>query len=41
MLFDDARETGQPEVLRRWAAEFCLTVEWRETRVSRVVVRHR
>jgi predicted O-methyltransferase YrrM len=31
ILFDDAREPGQPEVLRRWADEFGVNVELRET----------
>ena len=31
ILFDDAREQGQDEVLRRWAAEGGLRVELRET----------
>ena len=31
ILFDDAREPGQPEVLERWAAESGVSVEWRET----------
>jgi hypothetical protein len=40
ILFDDAREPGQPEVLRRWAAEFGVNVELRETKeVSFALVR--
>ena len=31
ILFDDAKEPGQPEVLRRWATEFRVSVEMRET----------
>ena len=31
ILFDDAREPGQPEVLRRWSAEHGAQVELRET----------
>ena len=31
ILFDDAREPGQPEVLRRWSAEYGVRVELRET----------
>lgn len=31
VLFDDAREPGQPEVLRRWEAEWGVSVELRET----------
>jgi len=31
ILFDDAREPGQPEVLRRWEAEIGVNVELRET----------
>ena len=31
ILFDDAREPGQPEVLRRWADEQGVRVELRET----------
>lgn len=31
ILFDDAREPGQPEVLQRWAREFGVKVELRET----------
>lgn len=31
ILFDDAREPGQPEVLRRWQTERGLKVEMRET----------
>jgi hypothetical protein len=31
ILFDDAREPGQPEVLQRWATESGVTVELRET----------
>jgi hypothetical protein len=31
ILFDDAKEPGQPEVLCRWAAEQGVTVELRET----------
>ncbi len=31
VLFDDAREPGQPEVLRRWATERGVRVELRET----------
>ena len=31
VLFDDAREPGQPEVLRRWATERGVSVELRET----------
>jgi hypothetical protein len=31
VLFDDAREPGQPEVLRRWASERGVSVELRET----------
>ena len=31
ILFDDAREPGQPEVLQRWAAENGVSVELRET----------
>jgi hypothetical protein len=31
ILFDDAREPGQPEVLKRWATEFGVSVEMRET----------
>ncbi len=31
ILFDDAREPGQPEVLRRWIEERGVTVELRET----------
>lgn len=31
ILFDDAREPGQPEVLQRWAAETGASVELRET----------
>jgi hypothetical protein len=39
ILFDDAREPGQPEVLRRWAEEQGVAVELRETKeVSFAVV---
>ena len=31
ILFDDAREPGQPEVLRRWSTEHGMRVELRET----------
>ena len=31
ILFDDAREPGQPEVLERWTAERGVSVELRET----------
>lgn len=31
ILFDDAKEPGQPEVLRRWATEQGVKVELRET----------
>jgi hypothetical protein len=31
ILFDDAREPGQPEVLKRWTAESGVTVELRES----------
>lgn len=31
ILFDDVREPGQPEVLRRWSAEYGVRVELRET----------
>lgn len=31
ILFDDAREPGQPEVLRRWTTERGVSVELRET----------
>jgi predicted O-methyltransferase YrrM len=31
ILFDDAREPGQPEVLQRWMAENGVSVELRET----------
>ena len=31
ILFDDAREPGQPEVLQRWATETGASVELRET----------
>jgi predicted O-methyltransferase YrrM len=31
ILFDDAREPGQPEVLKRWAAERGVNVQMRET----------
>lgn len=31
ILFDDAREPGQPEVLQRWATESGASVELRET----------
>lgn len=31
VLFDDAREPGQPEVLQRWATELGVGVELRET----------
>ena len=31
ILFDDAREPGQPEVLQRWVAETGASVELRET----------
>ena len=31
ILFDDARETGQPEVLQRWKTERGVSVELRET----------
>lgn len=31
ILFDDAREPGQPEVLSRWAKERAVNVELRET----------
>ena len=31
ILFDDAREPGQPEVLQRWASESGVKVELRET----------
>lgn len=31
ILFDDAREPGQPEVLKRWTAERGVEVELRET----------
>ena len=31
ILFDDVREPGQPEVLRRWSAEYGVQVELRET----------
>src|SRR5690349_10151291 len=31
ILFDDAREPGQPEVLQRWTAEHGVNVELRET----------
>jgi hypothetical protein len=31
ILFDDARKPGQPEVLRRWAAESGVSFELRET----------
>ena len=40
ILFDDAREPGQPEVLRRWKAESGVSVELRETKeVSFALVR--
>jgi hypothetical protein len=40
ILFDDAREPGQPEVLRRWSVEQGVSVELRETEeVSYAVVR--
>lgn len=40
ILFDDAAEPGQPEVLRRWAAESGVSVELRETKeVSFALVR--
>jgi len=32
ILFDDAREPGQPEVLQRWTAERGVSVEMRETK---------
>jgi hypothetical protein len=32
ILFDDAREPGQPEVLRRWTSENGVSVELRETK---------
>ncbi|HEX7294662.1 MAG TPA: hypothetical protein VF251_02840 [Pyrinomonadaceae bacterium] len=31
ILFDDVKEPGQPEVLRRWSAEYGVRVELRET----------
>ena len=31
ILFDDAREPGQPEVLERWTAERGVSVELRES----------
>ena len=31
ILFDDVREPGQPEVLRRWETESGVNVELRET----------
>ncbi|HET6890279.1 MAG TPA: hypothetical protein VFH31_04195 [Pyrinomonadaceae bacterium] len=31
ILFDDAREAGQPEVLQRWRAERGVSIELRET----------
>jgi hypothetical protein len=31
ILFDDAREPGQPEVLQRWMAENRVSVELKET----------
>ena len=31
ILFDDAREPGQPEVLQRWVSESAVTVELKET----------